>query len=259
MAPIHSSIFRNKVNGNLIDVNFDHKVGQYTAKNFKSDWGISPTLSSGLNQGRLNIVIDTHNDQNKVLELTYLANTVDSKAGTSFNAPIDGEYKALWLQYQVMFSKDFMWIKGGKLPGLAGGDHPSGCVDNGDFDGFSSRLMWRKEGELFGYLYYPEKQERCGDYVKLNISLKKGIWYTLTQYIALNNIGKRDGIYMQYVNGKEVLRLNNIKFRNKSNVVIDAIKWSSFFGGSTLDWAPPVEQYAYFDNFIVSTEKPVYI
>ncbi|MBI6550434.1 polysaccharide lyase [Xenorhabdus lircayensis] len=141
------------------------------------------------------------------------------------------------------------------MPGLAGGDRPSGCVDNDSFDGFSSRLMWRKEGELFGYLYYPEKEARCGDYVKLNTSLKKDIWYTLTQYVKLNSIGKRDGIYIQYIDNTEVLRLNDIKLRNENDVFIDAIKWSSFFGGSTLDWAPPVEQYAYFDHFIVSVEK----
>ncbi|MBD2779837.1 polysaccharide lyase [Xenorhabdus szentirmaii] len=259
MVTINSSTIFNKNNDDLVHVNFEHKIGKYNAKNFKTDWGISPTSSSGLNQGRLNIVVDPHGTQNKVLELTYLANTVGSKAGTSFNAPIKGEYKALWLQYQVMFSKDFMWIKGGKLPGLSGGDHPSGCIDNGDFDGFSSRLMWRKEGELFGYLYYPEKEERCGDYIKLNVSLKRGVWYTLTQYVSLNNIGKRDGVYAQYIDGKEILRLNNLKLRNENNVFIDAIKWSSFFGGSTLDWAPPMEQYAYFDNFIVSLEKPIYL
>ncbi|MBC8954864.1 polysaccharide lyase [Xenorhabdus sp. PB62.4] len=256
MAPTHSSSVSNANNTDLINVGFEYKVGKYTSKDFKSDWGISPTSSSGLNQGRLNIVIDPQDDRNKVLELTYLANTVGSKAGTSFNAPIKGKHEALWLQYNVMFSKDFMWVKGGKLPGLSGGDHPSGCVDNDSFDGFSSRLMWRKEGELFGYLYYPEKESRCGDYVKLNTSLKKGVWYTLTQYVKLNSIGKRDGIYIQYVDNKEVLRLNDIKLRNENNVFIDAIKWSSFFGGSTLDWAPPVEQYAYFDNFIVSLEKP---
>ncbi|MDX7986004.1 hypothetical protein FE392_01450 [Xenorhabdus sp. 12] len=256
MTSIHLSPFSNKNNDNLINVNFEHKVGKYTAKDFKSDWGTSPASSSGLNQGRLNIVIDPQDDKNKVLELTYLANTVGSKAGTSFNAPISGKHEALWLQYNVMFSKDFMWVKGGKLPGLAGGDRPSGCVDNGSFDGFSSRLMWRNEGELFGYLYYPEKESRCGDYVKLMASLKRGAWYTLTQYVKLNSVGKRNGIYIQYIDNKEVVRLDNIKLRNKDNVFIDAIKWSSFFGGSTLDWAPPVDQYAYFDNFTVSIEKP---
>ncbi|OKP05394.1 polysaccharide lyase [Xenorhabdus eapokensis] len=256
MVPIHSSLISNANNDDLTNVNFAHKIGQYSAKDFKSDWGISPTLSSGLRQGRLNIVIDPQDDNNKVLELTYLANAVGSEAATAFNAPINGQHEALWLQYRVMFSKEFMWIKGGKLPGLAGGDHPSGCIDNNSFDGFSSRLMWRKAGELFGYLYYPEKNEQCGDYVKLATYLKKNIWYTLTQYIKLNSIGKHNGIYIQYVDNQQVFRTDNLKLRNKNDVFIDAIKWSSFFGGSTLDWAPPVEQYAYFDDFIVSVERP---
>ncbi|AOM42137.1 polysaccharide lyase [Xenorhabdus hominickii] len=256
MEQNHLHPISNEKHDNLIYVNFEHKVGKYTAEDFKSDWRISPTLSSGLNQGRLNIVIDPRNNNNKVLEITYLADMVGSKAGTSFNVPINGKHKALWLQYNVLFSKDFMWIKGGKLPGLAGGDHPSGCVDNGSFDGFSSRLMWKKGGGVVGYLYYPEKESRCGDNVKLNFSLKRGVWYTLTQYVKLNDIGKRDGIYIQYIDDKEVVRISDIKFRNKDDVFIDAIKWSSFFGGSTLDWAPPLEQHSYFDNFIVSVEKP---
>ncbi|WP_274714843.1 polysaccharide lyase [Xenorhabdus bovienii] len=91
---------------------------------------------------------------------------------------------------------------------------------------------------------------------KFDITLNKGVWYTLTQYVKLNSIGKHDGIYIQYVNDKEIFKLKDVKWRDEGNVFIDAIKWSSFFGGSTLDWAPPVEQYAYFDNFIVSIEKP---
>ncbi|MDC9594987.1 polysaccharide lyase [Xenorhabdus sp. IM139775] len=256
MAPSYSRFISDANNDDLIHVDFEHKIGKYSAKDFKSDWGISPTLSTGLNQGRLNIVIDPQDDKNKVLELTYLANTVGSEAGTSFNAPVHGEHKALWLQYRMMFSKEFMWVNGGKLPGLAGGDHPSGCIDNDNFDGFSSRLMWRKAGELFGYFYYPEKNERCGDYIKLETSLKKNTWYTLTQYVKLNNIGKHDGIYIQYIDNQEVFSTDSLKLRNKTNVFIDAIKWSSFFGGSTLDWAPPVEQYAYFDDFVVSVGKP---
>ncbi|MDE9551494.1 polysaccharide lyase [Xenorhabdus bovienii] len=256
MAPVDLTSTANQSHDDLINVNFDHKVGKYSAKDFKSDWGISPSASSGLNQGRLNIVIDPQHDRNKVLEITYLANTVSSKAGTSFDVPLKGAHQALWLQYKVMFSKDFMWVKGGKLPGLAGGDRPSGCIDNGDFDGFSSRLMWRERGELKGYLYYPEKESRCGDYFEFDITLNKGVWYTLTQYVKLNSIGKHDGIYIQYVNDKEIFKLKDVKWRDEGNVFIDAIKWSSFFGGSTLDWAPPVEQYAYFDNFIVSIEKP---
>ncbi|MBI6550433.1 hypothetical protein [Xenorhabdus lircayensis] len=80
MAPIHSTLVSNQNYGDLVNVDFEYKVGKYAAKDFKSDWGISPTSSSGLNQGRLNIVIDLQDDQNKVLELTYLANTVGSKA-----------------------------------------------------------------------------------------------------------------------------------------------------------------------------------
>jgi hypothetical protein len=35
-------------------------------------------------------------------------------------------YEVLYCQYKVKFEEGFDWKKGGKLPGLAGGDKPGG-------------------------------------------------------------------------------------------------------------------------------------
>ncbi|CAM3812470.1 hypothetical protein Xentx_01474 [Xenorhabdus thuongxuanensis] len=40
MVLIHFPLVSNANNVNLINVNFAHKIGQYSAKDFKSDWGI---------------------------------------------------------------------------------------------------------------------------------------------------------------------------------------------------------------------------
>lgn len=53
------------------------------------------------------------------------------------------------LTYEVAFSSQFDWVKGGKLPGLwAGGKNGSVCSGGSESDGacFSARLMWRANG-----------------------------------------------------------------------------------------------------------------
>lgn len=55
------------------------------------------------------------------------------------------------LSYMVRFPADFDFVRGGKLPGLYGGEAPSGGEEVDGVNGFSMRLMWREEGE--GELY----------------------------------------------------------------------------------------------------------
>jgi len=238
----------------LLTVNFNHlPKGFYQAADFREQWGISPGNASGLSAGRLNIVTDPLNPNNNVLQVTYKAGLIGGNSAMVFNAPLKNEHKSLWLQYRVMFSPDFTWVKGGKLPGLAGGDRPTGCIDNGTFDGFSTRLMWRENGAVYGYLYYPDKKGRCGDYFSTDVHFTQGKWYTLTQHVILNDVSKSNGTFVQYINGNKILELDNIVLRNGSDVDISTIKMDTFFGGSTSDWAPEKDQHAYFDDFIVST------
>lgn len=54
------------------------------------------------------------------------------------------------MSYSTFFPQDFEWVQGGKLPGLYGGH--TGCSGGNDAGTcWSTRLMWRKDGE--GELY----------------------------------------------------------------------------------------------------------
>jgi hypothetical protein len=66
--------------------------------------------------------------------------------------------KYVRLEYEVFFPKGFPWVKGGKLPGLAGGD--GGKCGGGEHsnDCWSARLMWRANGAGEAYLYVPTSQ-----------------------------------------------------------------------------------------------------
>src|SRR4051812_43839168 len=63
-------------------------------------------------------------------EATYPA----GKIGGSSSLGLPAAYvsippaKEYYLDYEVMFESDWDWVKGGKLPGLVGGTHTSGCA-----------------------------------------------------------------------------------------------------------------------------------
>ncbi len=240
-------------------VNFsDDELGLYSVNDFKKDWGIKPNSSSG--QGsRLSIINDEDAPDQKILEMTYLAQKIGGQSGMTFSAPLDGAYDHLFFQYRLKFADDFAWVKGGKLPGLTSApDSPTGCIDNATFDGFSARYMWRENGLLFGYVYNPEKQERCGDYYSTEPSfyLQTGVWYTIKQEVFLGDPGKANGYINAWVDGQKVFSITNILLRKDPSIHIDQVKMDTFFGGSTLDWAPATDQHAYFDDFSVSITDP---
>lgn len=58
-----------------------------------------------------------------------------------------------------MFTSEFEFVKGGKMPGMYGGKMGCGGGVNAAEQGcFSARLMWRREGEGTVYLYAPYDQ-----------------------------------------------------------------------------------------------------
>lgn len=234
-----------------------YATGVYQAAQFKNDWGIEPGESTGVPSGRLSIVADSANPNDKVLRVTYLAGKVGGSSAMTFDAPLASPAKSMFLQYKVRFDQAFTWVKGGKLPGLGGGDTPTGCIQNGTFDGFTTRLMWRENGVGFQYYYFPGKKEECGDYAGLARRFEAGRWYTLTQQVILNDIGQANGEFRQWVDGELVLENKAMLLRNKDDVSVSAIKMDTFFGGSSNDWAPVNDQYAYFDDFIVSADSPL--
>lgn len=232
--------------------------GLYDEAAFLKDWNTEPTANSGVQSGRLSIVED---DAEKALRVTYLAQKIGGKSASVFaQLWTNKNYTDLWLQYEVKFPENFTWVKGGKLPGLAGylGEvKPTGCVSNAQVDGFSARFMWREGGQVLQYLYHPEKKNRCGDYHSLGKFFQKGRWHTITSFVRLNDVGKHNGIAKSYLDGELLLELDSLNFRSNKNITINSLLFETFFGGGSMSWAPQSDQYAYFDNIIVAQESPL--
>jgi hypothetical protein len=244
--------------GELIHADFEARSpGQYTQAMVSRDFGAAASWNNGLDAGRATIV---NQDGNSFLRVSYPANQYGpTQGGVQFKVPLGGSHKELYLSYRLRFGSGFQFV-GGKLPGLVGGTAPTGCIsDNG---GFSARGMWRPDGVAVQYLYYPEKKNRCGDdfsYVSGGGTLVfvPGTWQTIEHRIVMNTPEKHNGVLQAWVDGALVPDQNQFYYRVPgATFMIDALYFSTFFGGSDSTWAPATDQTVDYDDFIVSS-RPI--
>lgn len=242
-----------------MNVTFDSSaVGKYTQDDVASDFGRSENWNNGLDEGRATIVSESGQ---KFLRITYVGGKYGpSDGGVQFNVPFGKSYNELYFSYRVRFAADFDFVKGGKLPGLIGGSSPSGCVS--DVDGFSARNMFRSGGAAVQYMYWPDKENSCGDdFAYLSgqtaVKFKPGTWHLIEHRVVMNSVGARNGVMQAWFDGKSVLNRSDLRYRiSGQSFGIDGITFSTFFGGSDSSWAPKKAQVADFDDFRTST-KPI--
>jgi hypothetical protein len=166
-----------------------------------------------------------------------------------------------YLDYQVMFLDGWEWVKGGKLPGLVGGSHTSGCASITP-GGWSARFMWRgSSGHGEVYLYHQHRKNGCGDDYGFPSpgDFFKGEWNRITERVVINTPGKDDGMIEAWYNGKKQLTMNNLQLRGKvadDVALVDAVSLQTFYGGSTSGWAPPHDTHARFSNLYVRDDIP---
>ncbi|PRY72782.1 polysaccharide lyase [Halomonas ventosae] len=154
------------------------------------------------------------------------------------------------LTYQVRFEPGFDFVKGGKLPGLYGGEAPSGGEEVDGESGFSMRFMWREAGQGELYEYVASQDEEFGASVGRGLwSFPTGEWVTIEQELVLNTPGEADGLARVWINGVPVLEQSEIVYRTTEEVTIDGLMFSTFFGGNGKEWRTPVDQHADFAAF----------
>lgn len=90
-----------------------------------------------------------------VLQVTYPSGSFSHDTGGAqlyslWNTSDGSQFNTMILSYEVAFDTNYDWVLGGKLPGVRGGPDPDGCSGGNASTGsncFSSRLMWRKNGQ----------------------------------------------------------------------------------------------------------------
>lgn len=231
----------------------------FESANWQQHWLIAKEGQWGLQNTQL--TQDASGVFAKVLQVRYPKGSASPTVSRKYGAPLGGTgfygnlgispKNALRLSYYVRFSNNFDFVKGGKLPGLFGGTGNSGGdIPNGK-DGFSTRLMWRKNGDGEVYAYLPTSKKYGTSIGRGSWQFKPGQWYHLEQQVELNQPGKNDGRIQVWVDGKSVINQNKLKFRTTDSLKINGIFFSTFFGGDDPSWATPKDVNVDFAKFSV--------
>ena len=210
----------------------------------------------------IEVIADPTGQFDQVLRVHYPAESASPNVARNTQVPIGGAQfyadlgivpqESLQLSYYVRFSDGFDFVKGGKLPGLYGGDGASGGRTPDGTDGFSTRFMWRSNGDGEVYAYLPTSDEYGTSIGRGNWRFQPGQWHHLVQEVTLNQPGQANGRIRVWLDGQMVLDQNDMTFRTVDTLKLNGIFFSTFFGGGDPSWATPQSVYADFAQFSVS-------
>ena len=257
-------------------INFNNEeIGVCTEEQIKRIFLNPPPTIVGPKEGLVSIVKDPLDSSNKVLQIKYPKGIIQEQK-TRWK-PRFGPVDSATLSYKVFFPEGFDFVRGGKLPGLAGGSAPAGGASTAEADGFSFRIMWREFGVLCDYVYHMDKNETwkwganflwTSDSDKNKLITKEmwkdmntrfddrmylipGKWHELKTYIKMNTPGKEDGKIISWLDGKEAVNVN-LRFRKDLSFGIDRLYFTTFFGGNDPTWAPTKDEVVYFKDFNIA-------
>lgn len=260
----------------IYENNFDDDpTGTYTIANLNADWD-TPPFDNGVEEGRVSIVDDSEVYSGKSLAVLYPEGQHRSaNSGAQWQLLFDEGYEELFVEYRVKFRDGFDFVRGGKLPGLIGGDANTGGNRPDGTDGFTARMHWRTDGSsgsrldrdranITQYLYHPDQPNTFAEDFRWDDSasgdwtfFESDRWYHLRHRVVMNSVvngaGQHDGIVQAWLDGEMVLDLNNIRFRDIPELQIDGMYFSTFFGGSGDQWNTSKDEVAFFDDFRIFT------
>lgn len=225
-------------------------AGPYTLAAMNADFH-QPAWSDGIEEGHATIVA-APGRCGLALRVDYPAGEV----GEGVIIPVAlARHDALYLAFDVYFPYGFVFVKEGKLSGLCGGACNSGGRKPDGRDGWSSRVIWRSNGAA-QYLYWPGQTDIYGDIEHwMDARLTTGVWHHIETYVRMNHPGRVDGVSESWLDGRRVYLNQHVRWRDTADFAIDSFRFETFFGGGTPDFAPPLAQYALFDNITVSTRR----
>lgn len=230
--------------------------GPYTVERWRHDWP-GGGWEDGVKEGHASLV---QRDGQNWLRITYAVGQIGpEKCGGGWRWPI-GKHESAELRYTVRFSKDFDWVKGGKLPGLCGGpDNVSGGRPATGTNGFSARLMWRKEGRGEAYVYHKNQKTDYGDSLSFPEDFRfptdKPVHVRIA--VTMNTPSKQDGtvrVWIAICDAKEKLMVErtNMEWRTVDTFGVDSLYFETFHGGSDSSWAPTRACWAEFGGIVVT-------
>jgi len=234
---------------------FAGPTGPYTVERWKRDWP-GCDWQDGVKEGNLSVI---EREGRFRLRVDYRVGEIGpGKNGAGWRFPI-GRRESAELSYTVRFGKGFDWVKGGKLPGLCGGPaNVSGGRPADGTNGFSARLMWRKQGRGEAYLYHKNQPGRYGDPVDFpeDFRFPEETDLRVRMRVIMNDPGKRNGVVRVWIQAfggdeQELVNRTDLEWRTVDSFGIDSLYFETFHGGSDKSWAPSKPGHAEFGDFVV--------
>lgn len=252
---------------------------KWSFSNYPASWDIEGT--GRIKDAMVNETIVKDAEKGSVLEVKYGKGTTSPSAsrlrgltpgGTQFIAKMKKSYGHSVMSYWLKIPKDFDCAKGGKLPGLASNaELLSGGETADGTNGFSVRLMWRKdcEAEVYAYLPRVENQHLIDKYkdsltqnqtTKIiygwsigrgEFSLPKGNWIKVDLTVKVNDPGVKNGVVKVALNGKQVFQRDEIVYRTNSKLQTGALFFSTFFGGSDESYGATKDESLFFGDLSI--------
>ncbi|HEY1083691.1 MAG TPA: hypothetical protein VGE29_15630 [Prosthecobacter sp.] len=234
---------------------FSGPAGRYSLQQWKKDWP-GCEFEGGIADGRVERVA---HDSTAGLRVHFAPGQIGpEKGGAGWRWPF-GQQEGAELKYTVRFSPGFEFVKGGKLPGLCGGpENVSGGRKADGSNGFSARLMWRRDGRGEAYVYHKNQPENYGhsfpfpDDFRFPLDQPVGVRLAVT----MNAPGQTDGTLRVWITlpplpEKLVVEKKNMEWRSKASFGVDSLYFEAFHGGGDTSWAPKKECWAEFSEVSV--------
>jgi hypothetical protein len=112
------------------------------------------------------------------------------------------------------------------------------------------RLMWREDGAIVTYVYYPDKPEsvQCGEDWPWSKRVQAGKWHHIRMYAKLNTVtgsdASSDGTFKAWLDGELVLDKKDIRYRHREDFLISRAYVTTYCGGSSREqFAPTQDQH----------------
>ena len=173
--------------------------------------------------------------------------------------PLRKAVRAATLSFNVMFDRDFQFVRGGKLHGLA----PATAITGGQErrpEGWSARVVFKDKGRCATYLYEQNPKLKWGlTQTTPKPVFQKGRWHQVELAVTVNDADQGNGSAEIRIDGKTVVRSTGIRFRgvDEPGTLLSQFLFSTFHGGHSPPFAPVGKDgkfttvHAYFDNFQV--------
>jgi hypothetical protein len=240
----------------VLQVSFDDTpLGPYRRDELEADWPGVEGWDQGLEAGRVEIVEGDVAWRGRSLRVLYPEGTYGpSDGGAQWRVRFSESFEELHCSYRLRFGAEFDPVKGGKLPGMFGGEaNTGGDVPDGT-DGWTARMMWRRELRAVQYVYHPDQPGTYGEDFAWDVERERrftpGTWHLVEHRIVMNTTGEHDGRIQGWFDGELALDQGGMRFRDVDTFAIDGLYFSTFFGGGDDSWAATQDEYVYFDDFV---------